>query len=71
MRRLIRWLYWKYAHAGDPWQARLAVYHLGRIIDASPTAGDIVIAQINAQTASLEKVAEFRVGVSDAKPRGF
>lgn len=67
MKRLIRWLYWKYAHAGDPWQSRLIVWHLSNIIKAVPnqTAGDLVIAQLNAINGKLEKVAEvtFQAGV--------
>lgn len=33
-KRFVRYLYWKYAHEGDPWQMRLVVHYLGGVIRA-------------------------------------
>lgn len=55
VKRLIRWMYWRYAHDGDPWQCRLMLYHLGRIVKTGQdekknmTVGTLVLAQVEEQ----------------------
>jgi hypothetical protein len=64
IKRIIRNLYWRYGHKGDPWQARLVIYHLGNLIDGDlvhPTAADIVLGQLNSQTIKIDKVANIRL----------
>lgn len=64
MKKFIRWLYWKFAHDGDPWQQRLVVYHLSRISDKLGTSGDLLIAEINEK---LEPLAEVRFTTMEQK----
>jgi len=57
IKRFIRHLYWQYAHKGDPWQMRLAVYHIKQAIklESKDTPRSIIIAQLNKQ---FERVSE-------------
>lgn len=69
-KKIVRNLYWKYGHKGDPWQARLVVYHLGNMIDhdlVHPTAADIVLGQLNRQTGKIYKVANIRLEGLDSE----
>jgi len=53
IKKIIRSLYWKYAHDGDPWQTRLVIYHMKNLVasnqDALPKidiSGRFLFAQI-------------------------
>lgn len=56
MKRIIRWLYWTFAHKGDTWQHRLVVHY----IPACPTqsGGQVLISEINQQNHELSLLSE-------------
>ena len=60
MKKLIRWLYWKFGHNGDAWQHRLVVYHLRAVIgcEDGKTPGSTILGQINTLNGRLEPIAE-------------
>jgi hypothetical protein len=72
IRRLIRAAYWRWAHDGDPWQARLVVYQLRKVELESPehTPGTLLIAQLNPLLSGdpLIRVAELRIPELELKP---
>lgn len=62
IKRLIRYLYWKYAHKGDFWQARLVVYHMANIVQIYedkplPDSMDLFFGEINDK---IEKTAHVK-----------
>lgn len=78
IKKIIRDLYWRYGHDGDPWQTRLVIYHLGNIIAKAPYAlpkkdcsSRVVLAQIEEHmnsslipnpTVKLNPIADIKIG---------
>jgi hypothetical protein len=74
IKRLIRYIYWEYAHDGDPWQTRLVIYHLKNIVASVPEAlpkkdvsSRFMFAQIeekmnNQNHVSLNGFADIKIG---------
>ena len=74
IKKIIRDLYWKYGHDGDPWQTRLVIYHLGNIISASQESvpskdisGRFIFAQLEENMNKMPKplfnpIADIKIG---------
>lgn len=75
IKRLIRYLYWKYAHKGDFWQARLVVYHMSNVAQVYedkplPNTMDLFFGEINEKMGKIVGFSQVKFNFPEVLKKG-